>query len=236
MPMSMSSAVDEEAANALKLVIADRNRLFRECLASALGRDGHFDVVATFDRGEEAVGRLGARTADLLLVGMDCADRGILELIREVQERHPRVRVLVLGPGEVGRGVVDCFEAGARGYLVRDQSFSELRSALFGISNGDMVCPPRVAHLLFSRLAELGRQRRRCEKLEVLSLTPRELEILRLVADGLSNLQIAKQLFLSVHTVKNHVHKILETLGVHSRWEAVRHAVRKGWIPDRRRS
>jgi DNA-binding NarL/FixJ family response regulator len=67
-------------------------------------------------------------------------------------------------------------------------------------------------------------------------LTPRELEILQLIADGLSNQEIAGQLYLSVHTVKNHVHKILETIGVHSRWAAVRHAIERGWLKERRRS
>ena len=104
------------------------------------------------------------------------------------------------------------------------------------MARGEIACSPRVAHSLFQRLASLGRERRRREKLDFLALTPRELEILRLIAAGLSNQEIAKKLFLSVHTVKNHVHKILETIGVHSRWAAVRHAVERGWINDRRRS
>jgi DNA-binding NarL/FixJ family response regulator len=70
--------------------------------------------------------------------------------------------------------------------------------------------------------------------LDYLTLTARELEILHLVGDGLSNQEIASRLFLSVHTVKNHIHKILETLGVHSRWDAVRYAVEHGWLRDRR--
>jgi DNA-binding NarL/FixJ family response regulator len=87
---------------------------------------------------------------------------------------------------------------------------------------------------LFARLGELGRERKRRERLEVLELSPRELEILRLIADGLTNQEIGGQLYLSVHTVKNHVHRILDALAVQNRWAAVRHAVAKGWLQERR--
>jgi DNA-binding NarL/FixJ family response regulator len=142
---------------------------------------------------------------------------------------------MLLGHQEAEERVVDYLAAGAGGYLVRGQSVAELCSALEAVSRGDVVCNPRLASALFDRLARLGRERRRREKLDYLTLTPRELEILRLIAEGLNNQAIARRLFLSVHTVKNHVHKILDTLGVGSRWEAVRHAIERGWLRDRRR-
>ena len=88
---------------------------------------------------------------------------------------------------------------------------------------------------MFSRLADLARARRREERLEALNLTPRELEILRLIADGLSNKEIAARLYLSFHTVKNHVHNILEKLKVQHRSQAVEYAARRRWLEVRER-
>jgi DNA-binding NarL/FixJ family response regulator len=153
-----------------------------------------------------------------------------------MRAKYPELKVILLGSEESDDKVVDCLEAGASGYLIRNQPLADLRFAIGVVARGEIACTPRVAHALFQRLASLGRERRRREKLDFLTLTPRELEILWLIADDLSNQEIAHKLFLSVHTVKNHVHKILETLGVHSRRAAVRHAIERGWIGDRRRS
>jgi DNA-binding NarL/FixJ family response regulator len=87
--------------------------------------------------------------------------------------------------------------------------------------------------LLFDRLGRLGRERKRRDRLEILELTAREMEILRLIADGLTNRQIASRLYLSAYTVKNHVHRILDALGVQSRRAAVNHAYAKGWLRGR---
>lgn len=224
----------------MKLVIADQHQLFRDCLATFLGESlaegQRFEVVAKAASGWEALKWLEGTRIDILLMGLDSpAADGICRLIREVERKSPASKVVLLGRDESEERVLDCLQAGACGYLVRDQSLSDLRSAIEAVSRGDTVCTPRIAHSLFARLARLGREQRRRARLDYLTLTPRELEILGLISEGMSNQEIARRLFLSVHTVKNHVHKTLETLGVHSRWAAVRHAVERGWIQDRRR-
>jgi DNA-binding NarL/FixJ family response regulator len=222
------------AGGKLKLIILDHHQLFRDCLASALAEQGRFEIVGKVSTSPEALDRLEQTGADLLLVALGSTVNGVRDLIREVEERFPRARIVLLGHDETEDEVLTCLEAGASGYLVRNQSLSELCSALEAVAQGDTVCTPGMAHSLFARLARLGRERRRRDRLDYLTLTARELEILHLVGDGLNNQEIASRLFLSVHTVKNHVHKILETLGVHSRWDAVRYAVEHGWIRDRR--
>ncbi|HEX6903130.1 MAG TPA: response regulator transcription factor [Thermoanaerobaculia bacterium] len=224
----------EVSGEALRLLIVDHHDLFRDCLASALAEDRRFRVVGRVALREEAVERLARTGADVLLVGLDRSD-GDGGWLRELLARHPEVKVMLLGRDEPEEKVLGFLEDGASGYLVRDQSLSELRSALEEVVRGHTACSPRIANFLFSRLARLGSERRRRERLEFLTLTPRELEVLGLVAEGLSNGEIAGQLFLSVHTVKNHVHKILETLGVRSRTAAVRYAIERGWLRDRRR-
>jgi two-component system nitrate/nitrite response regulator NarL len=219
----------------LRLAVADSHRLFRECLAAALRDDAGFAKIEVTDADQSALAVLAAGgPVDVLLLG--CGANGeVHEMLREAQRRWPAAKVLVLGVEEGEEQALALLRAGARGYLFRDQSFAELRDAILEVAAGATVCTPRISHLLFSRLAELGRERRRGERLEVLELTSREIEILRLIAEGLKNQEIAKRLYLSVHTVKNHVHNILERLGVKSRWSAVTHAAEKGWLQPKRR-
>lgn len=219
----------------LRLIIADQHQLFRDCLAASLAEGPGFEVVGKVASGREALDCLDDSRIDVLLMALEPSADGMPGLIREVEQRSPASKVVLLGRDDSEERVLDCLQAGACGYLARDQSLSELRSAIEAVSKGDMVCTPRIANSLCLRLARLGQERRRSARLDYLTLTPRELEILSLISEGLNNQEIASRLFLSVHTVKNHVHKTLETLGVHSRWAAVRHAVERGWIHDRRR-
>lgn len=214
----------------LRLVLVEPHPFFRECLATVLAEDARLEVAGRAGSHEEALGTLAQTRVDVLLLGTGPAANGTLDFIQTVGDRFPQVRILVVGREESDGPALQYLEAGADGYLVRDQSLAELRSAIETVSRGDKVCSPPVAHRLFSRLASLGRERRRRERLDLLSLTPRELEILRLIAQDLGNQEIAHKLCLSVHTVKNHVHKILETLGVHSRRAAVRYASERGWL------
>ena len=222
------------AGGKLKLILLDHHQLFRDCLALALAEQGRFEIVGKVSSSPEALDRLAQTGVDLLLVALGSTANGVRDLIARVAERYPQGRVVLLGHNETEEEVLTCLEAGASGYLVRKQSLSEFCSALEAVAQGDTVCTPGMAHSLFARLARLGGERRRRDRLDYLTLTARELEILHLVGDGLNNQEIAGHLFLSVHTVKNHGHKILETLGVHSRWDAVRYAVERGWIRDRR--
>jgi two-component system nitrate/nitrite response regulator NarL len=237
-PLLLSEKEDVAAASCealVRLIVADSHRLFRECLAEALRDDASFARVEVMDADPAALARAGGREpVDVLVLG--CGKAGELPgLLREACQRWPGAKVLVLGTEEGEEEALALLRAGAKGYLFRDQSLGELREAILEVAAGATVCTPRIVHLLFSRLGELGRERRRDQRLEVLELTSREIEILRLIGDGLKNQEIAKRLYLSVHTVKNHVHNILERLGVNSRWSAVAHASAKGWLQPKRR-
>ncbi len=157
----------------MRLVIADQHQLFRDCLAAVLAEGQRFEVVGKVSNGREALERLGETRVDILLVSLDPAD-GICGLIREIEERSPASKVVLLGRDDSEERVLDCLQAGACGYLVRDQSLADLRSAIEAVSQGDTVCTPRIANSLFNRLARLGRERRRRARLDYLTLTPRE--------------------------------------------------------------
>jgi DNA-binding NarL/FixJ family response regulator len=216
----------------LHLLIVDSHLLFRECLAAVFSAaEGGFrvEIAPGWDTAEPALARLAAGRFDVLLVGLDLP--GATGLIQQAVSRCPEIRVVVLGSAESDGEVVACLEAGARGYVLREQSLAELKSAIERVARGETVVTPEIAHRLFGRLGELGRESRRQRRLEFLELTPREIEILGLIAKDLRNQEIADRLCLSVHTVKNHVHNMLERLGLETRAEAVQYARDRGWLP-----
>ncbi|HEV7519248.1 MAG TPA: response regulator transcription factor [Thermoanaerobaculia bacterium] len=216
----------------LRLLIVDSHQLFRECLAAvftAADEGFRVEIAPGCDTAEPALARLAVRRFDVLLVGLDLP--GAAGLIRQAAARWPEVRAVVLGSAEPDGEVVACLEAGARGYVLREQSLDELKAAIERVAKGETVVTPEIAHRLFGRLGELGRDSRRQRRLEFLDLTPREIEILGLIAKDLRNQEIADRLCLSVHTVKNHVHNMLEKLGLETRAEAVKYARDRGWLP-----
>ncbi|HXU45340.1 MAG TPA: response regulator transcription factor [Thermoanaerobaculia bacterium] len=233
--MGTARADSGPGARKLRLAILEHHQLFRECLATALAEMGSFDVQPLAGLGHAPVDRLAELEVDVLLLGLDGVKNETADLVRELTARQPRLAVVLIGSAQDEGRMVDCLEAGAAGCVFPEQSLTEVCTAIESVARGEAVLPPRLAGTLFARLADLGRERRRRERLSSLALTPREFEILRLVAEGLSNEEIARRLFLSIHTVKNHVHKILETLGVASRWDAAQLAITRGWLPDRRR-
>lgn len=219
----------------IQLVIADSHPLFRHCLVSALAEDEDFQVAGEAQSVDDVLYLPALQQADVLLLGLDHDGAKGAEMTRAILSRFPHIKILLLGHDESEEQIVASLQQGARGHVYRRQPLAELLQALAVVARGDTACSPHVAHRLFARLGDLGRERRQRERLDRLSLTPRELEILRLIADGLGNQEIARRLYLSVHTVKNHVHKILDTLGVSSRLAAVNLAFAKGWLTDRRR-
>jgi DNA-binding NarL/FixJ family response regulator len=202
-------------------------RLFAECLVQAAPE---FRVVEGEGATDEMLQRLRHERPDILTIDTAAMNGQALDVVRAIGEIAPDVRVIVYGLEPTHKAVLQWIEAGANGYLPRDASLTEMKRTVQLVANGHMPASPEMAFALFSRLAELARARRRTSALESMVLTPRELAVLRLIADGLPNRDIARQLSLSFHTVKNHVQNIFKKLDVTRRIEAVDRARRQGWL------
>lgn len=215
-------------------LLVSGHRLFRECLASRLAAGGEVEVREVEDLGA-ARAELAAAAADVVLADLPAPDDRRCGELAALVSGSPGVKVVVLGGSESEDDYLRWVDAGAVGYLLQDSSLDELREAVGRAHRGELHCPPGVGFHLFSRLGDLAAERRRRQRVEALSLSPRELEVLELVADGMTNRQIAERLCLSVYTVKNHVHRILAKLAVGQRKEAVERAYENGWLRERRR-
>ena len=151
---------------------------------------------------------------------MNVDTRDSVALLQAIFDVAPNMKVIVLGLSEDDEdGIVACAEAGVVGYHLRTDSLDDLAALIRRVATGETSCPPRVSAVLLRRLSALAHQRRPAAN--GLIITAREAEILRMLELGLSNRDIAEQLCIAVHTVKNHVHSLLTKLGVGTRSEAV---------------
>ena len=192
-------------------------RLYREGLTKLLRGERQIAVVAELEYSDgdlDAAARLHPEVVLLDVAGADGA-----AALRRFVERLPEAHVMALTVSDSEAQIVACAEAGVDGFVSRTSSVSELVAAMESASRGEPVCPPKIAAVLLRRVQRLSQGRPRAEAAK--RLTPREREILELLAAGFSNKQIARHLSIELSTAKNHVHHILEKLGVQQRADAV---------------
>jgi two-component system nitrate/nitrite response regulator NarL len=190
--------------------------LYREGLAEVLGQREEIRVVGAAATCEDLLALLDELSPDIALV--DLSNIESVSVVHELAERAPNVKVVAIGVPETEQRILECAEAGVRGYVPREGSLADLTAALHSVARGEMLCSPRIAASLAQHIAALAA----AESLQATArLTPREMEILELIEEGLSNKEIACRLYIEVATVKNHVHNILEKLNVRGRVDAV---------------
>jgi two-component system, NarL family, nitrate/nitrite response regulator NarL len=215
---------EEDPRMVTRLLILGEVGLYGEALARSLGRDERFEVTAIAASVEEALTALEAVTADVVLV--DTRMPEATDAVRALAAAAPQVKLVALCVLEVEREVIAFAEAGASGYVALDGSMEDLAAVVESVERGEVLCSPGMAATLFRRVATLARERR-LEPIEE-KLTARELDVLRLIEEGLANKEIAAALSIELPTVKNHVHRILEKLNVRRRAEAAARARRLG--------
>jgi two-component system, NarL family, nitrate/nitrite response regulator NarL len=207
-----------------RLLILGGVGLYREALARSLGRDERFEVVAVAAGVEEVLPVLERVDADVILVDTRMTEAA--DAVRALAVAAPEVKLVALAVPEVEREVVAFAEAGAAAYVTLDGSLDDLASVIQSVERGEVLCSPGMAAVLFRRVAALARENQ-LDPVEE-KLTTRELDVLRLIDEGLANKEIATALSIELPTVKNHVHRILEKLNVHRRTEAAARARQHG--------
>lgn len=208
-----SSTREAHAADTIQLALVTPVRLLQEGLAHLLRERGHSLRVEAIYPDDALVPRLLAIAPDVILVDIVAVRQGV---VRRVHEAMPASRVVVFAVEEVEADLLACAEVGVAGFVARDASVEELFAAIASAQRGELHCSPRIAALMFGRLTAMARG----GITDRLSLTGRQLEIVRLIEEGLSNKEIARQLSIEVSTVKNHVHNVLGKLQVQHRWQA----------------
>jgi NarL family two-component system response regulator LiaR len=213
-----------ESEGKIRVLLAEDHVVLREATAELIHHQPDMVVVGQTGSGEETIDRARAVRPDVIVMDIAMPRLNGLEATRRILERCPGTRVLVLTAHEDEGHVLSLLEAGAVGYLPKTVGLNELLDAIRATSRGESVLPPSVASVVVRHLAgETGRAQKP-------DLTPREMEVLCLVAQGLSNQQVARELSLSVRTIEAHLTHIYNKLAVGSRTEAALLAQRRGWL------
>jgi len=204
----------------IRVLLVSEMGLVSNLIASVLEDEADIDVVGQTTSPEAALDELAE--ADVALVSTRLRENGALRFTQGTAERDDSVKVLVIGLRESEQEILKYVEAGADGYVLRDNSVGTLLEKVRAADQGEALVSPDIAYALISRLTELAQLFSRVETGldEPVDLTPREQEVLDLVGQGLTNQQIADRLYIEVGTVKNHVHSILQKLDVNSREDA----------------
>ena len=212
----------------IRTMVVDDHTLFRKGLRSLLEHLSGMEVVGEASTGSEAVALAERLVPDVVLMDIQMPAMSGIEATKQILQENPHIGVILVTMFDDSESVLSGMRAGARGYVLKGAEPEELRHAIEAAYRGEVLLSPAIAAKLVRRFEVLPNP----QELGVLyeELTPRELEVLRLAAEGLSNKEIADTLVLSEKTVKNRITNIFSKLRVNDRTQAVLHALRTGLV------
>jgi NarL family two-component system response regulator LiaR len=212
----------------IKVLIADDHAVVRDGTRQILEQEDDMEVVAEAADGAEAVKLAGSARPDVAIVDINMPNVDGIEATRQIKSLYPNIAVLILSAYDDDQFVFSLLEAGAAGYLLKSVRGRELVEAIRQVYAGESVLHPAIARKVLNRFVPAPGKSAGRKPAEVLS--DREMEVIRLATRGLSNQQIADELFLSLRTVQAHLGHIFNKLQVSSRTEAVVRALKEGWV------
>jgi len=212
------------------VLIVDDHPLFREGLKSLISRNTRFEVVGEAGNGREGLRMAKKLKPDLVIVDISLPDKSGIDLTRDIRSLLPETRVMIVSMHSKIDYITEAFQAGATGYVVKESATDRLVQGLEAVSRGEYFLDTSLSHQVVKKLAEFPEKEAKITDARYETLTSREQQVVRLLAEGLSSKEIAEKLFISPKTVENHRANIMNKLDLHSTMELVRYAARLGLI------
>lgn len=223
----------QQPTEVIRVLIVDDHALYRRGLQTVLATEDGIEVVGEAADGVEAVEQAEETLPDVIVMDVGMPKRGGIDACRVIRHRVPSARILMLTSSEDETNLFEAVRAGANGYLLKDVPTEEVAAGIRALYHGHSLISPLMASKLLTEFAQISGRASvpaPAPGLELPRLTERELGILKLVARGKLNREIATELFISENTVRNHIRNILDKLQMHSRMEAAMYAVRQRLI------
>jgi two-component system, NarL family, response regulator LiaR len=209
----------------IRLLLADDHKMVREGLKAFFAPTDDFEVVAEAADGIEAVEKACQTVPDVILLDLIMPNLDGIEAANRIKKKLPDAKIIIITSSLEESKVIASIKAGAAGYLLKDSSPLEIEDAIKKVNRGETAFPSRITNIMVKELNKPSKPPSKCT-----TLTDRETEILKLIANGMSNQEIADQLFLSVWTVRTYVTGILDKLEVDNRTQATLYALREGLV------
>ncbi len=210
----------------VRILLADDHTILREGIKVLLNRERDMEIVAEAEDGAQALEKVRTAKPDVVVMDISMPKIGGLEVTREITETFPDVKVVILTMHDNEEYLVQALKSGAKGYVLKEAAATDLAEAIRAVVRGDAYLYPAVARKLVDDYVN----RVRTIKTASESLTPREREVLKLVAEGHTNKEIADYLGISVKTVENHRANLMRKLDLHDRTELARYAIKIGLV------
>ena len=211
----------------IRVLVVDDHALFRRGLQMVLEQETDIEVVGEASDGSEAIKCAVETLPDIVLMDVRMPRRGGIDACTAIHDAVPSAKIIMLTISDEEADLYEAIKAGAMGYLLKEISIEEVASSIRAVHGGQSLISPSMASKLLTEFASMVKRTDERQQLPTPRLTDREMEVLKLVAKGLINRDIAKELFISENTVKNHIRNMLEKLQLNSRMEAVIYAVRE---------
>jgi DNA-binding NarL/FixJ family response regulator len=212
------------------IIIIDDHPLFREGLKTIISRDDRFKVVGEAGTGYEGLEMTKRLKPDLVIVDISLPDQSGIQLTRDLRRFLSETKILIVSMHSKIDYIAEAFQAGATGYVVKESASERLLQGLKSVAKGDYYLDSSVSHAVVENLMKSPLKAAKITDADYATLTPREQEVMRFLAEGLSSKAVAEKLFISSKTVENHRANIMNKLGLHSTIELVRYAAKLGLI------
>ncbi|PYP15454.1 MAG: DNA-binding response regulator [Gemmatimonadetes bacterium] len=212
----------------IAVLLIEDNRLLRDAIAQLLASQPDIALVGAAASGEAALRESHDKTTHVVLVDLGLKDDDSVRLVRELKKATPDVRVIAMDLFPVHEDVVELVEAGVSGFILKDATPADFMNTIRAVAGGSHVLPPPLTDSLFSQIARQAAGRGTRAVIDAVRLTQRERQVIDLIGEGLSNKEIAHRLHIATHTVKSHVHNILEKLALHTRLQIAAFARAEG--------
>lgn len=218
--------MDEEKS----ILIIDDHPLFREGLKAIVERETRFKVIGEAGNGHEGFRMAKRLKPDIVVMDISLPDQSGIQLTREIRSLLSDTRIIIVSMHSKIDYITEAFQAGATGYVAKESASERLVQGLEAVVNGDYFLDTSVSHAVVENLLKIPMKEARIADESYGTLTPREQEVMRLLAEGLSSKDVAEKLFISPKTVENHRANIMKKLGLHSTIELIRYSAKLGLI------
>lgn len=209
----------------IRLLVVEDNRFLREGLTAMIREQPDLKVIAAFGDCTKALQSLSNSKPNVMLLDLGLRNQNSLQVVKTVRKNFPNVGIVIMDLIPLESDVLDFVKAGVSGFILKDATTDDFLRTIRSVASGDKVLPQHLTESLFSQIVEYAIQNSNPSKLiESVRMTKRERQVIELVADGLTNKEIAQNLHLSTYTVKSHIHNILEKLALHTRVQIANYA------------